>query len=87
MIVITTHGYTGLKHFLLGSTAEKVVRIAPCPVVVVRAQERGFRSEESGPRASTRDSVGILGDGAPGSGSRILRVTPENSAAFWTNLT
>ena len=42
LIVITTHGYTGLKHFLLGSTAEKVVRIAPCPVLVVRAHERGF---------------------------------------------
>ncbi len=36
MIVITTHGYTGLKHVLLGSTAERVVRHAPCPVLVVR---------------------------------------------------
>jgi nucleotide-binding universal stress UspA family protein len=36
LIVIGTHGYTGLKHALLGSTAEKVVRHAPCPVLVVR---------------------------------------------------
>ena len=39
LIVISTHGYTGLKHMLLGSTAERVVRHAPCPVFVVRACE------------------------------------------------
>ena len=39
LIVISTHGYTGLKHVLLGSTAERVVRHAPCPVFVVRACE------------------------------------------------
>src|ERR1051325_5477316 len=36
LIVIATHGYTGLKHVLLGSTTERVVRYAPCPVLVVR---------------------------------------------------
>ncbi len=36
LIVVTTHGYTGLKHAWLGSTAERVVRHAPCPVLVVR---------------------------------------------------
>ena len=36
LIVLTTHGYTGLKHVVLGSTAERVVRHAPCPVLVVR---------------------------------------------------
>lgn len=36
LIVMATHGYTGLKHALLGSTAERVVRNAPCPVLVVR---------------------------------------------------
>jgi nucleotide-binding universal stress UspA family protein len=39
LIVISTHGYTGLKHVLLGSTAEKVVRHAPCPVLVVRQRQ------------------------------------------------
>lgn len=39
LVVITTHGYTGLTHVLLGSTAERVVRHAPCPVLVVRYQE------------------------------------------------
>lgn len=36
LIVIGTHGYSRLKHMLLGSTAEKVVRSAGCPVLVVR---------------------------------------------------
>lgn len=42
LIVIATHGYTGLKHVFLGSTAERVVRHAPCPVLVVRKEEREF---------------------------------------------
>lgn len=36
LIVIGTHGRTGLKHLFLGSTAERVVRFAPCSVLVVR---------------------------------------------------
>jgi nucleotide-binding universal stress UspA family protein len=36
LIAITTHGYTGMKHVWLGSTAERVVRHAGCPVLVVR---------------------------------------------------
>ncbi len=42
LIIISTHGYSGLKHVLLGSTAERVVRHAPCPVLVVRQREREF---------------------------------------------
>jgi nucleotide-binding universal stress UspA family protein len=41
MIVISTHGYTGLKHTIMGSTAERVVRHAPCPVLVLRAEAEG----------------------------------------------
>ena len=40
IIVISTHGRGGLKHVLLGSVAERVVRHAPCPVLVVREHER-----------------------------------------------
>jgi nucleotide-binding universal stress UspA family protein len=36
LVVMPTHGYTGLKHVFLGSTAERVVQHAPCPVFVVR---------------------------------------------------
>jgi universal stress protein A len=37
LIVIASHGYTGLKRMLLGSTAEQVVRHACCPVLVVKS--------------------------------------------------
>ena len=40
LIVLATHGYSGLKHLLLGSTAERVVRNAPCPVLVVRKRKQ-----------------------------------------------
>jgi nucleotide-binding universal stress UspA family protein len=39
-IVMGTHGWSGLKHFVMGSVAESVLRSAPCPVVVVRDQAR-----------------------------------------------
>jgi nucleotide-binding universal stress UspA family protein len=38
MIVLGTHGTTGLKHLLLGGTAEHVVRHAHCPVLTIRVQ-------------------------------------------------
>jgi len=36
LIVIATHGLTGIQHLLLGSVTEKVVRMAPCPVVTIK---------------------------------------------------
>ena len=36
LIVIGTHGHSGLKHMLLGSIAERVVQKAPCPVLTVK---------------------------------------------------
>jgi nucleotide-binding universal stress UspA family protein len=38
LIVMSTHGRTGVKHFLLGSVAERVVRRSPCPVMIVPAK-------------------------------------------------
>lgn len=40
LIVMGTHGRSGLSHLLLGSVAEKVVRKAPCPVLTVRPDGR-----------------------------------------------
>jgi universal stress protein A len=42
LLVITTHGRTGIKHVLMGSVAEKIVRHAGCPVLVVRPEEKDF---------------------------------------------
>jgi nucleotide-binding universal stress UspA family protein len=42
LIIIATRGRSGLKRVFLGSTAERVVRHAPCPVLVVREKERDF---------------------------------------------
>jgi nucleotide-binding universal stress UspA family protein len=51
LIILATHGYTGLKHVLLGSTAERVVRHAPCPVLTVRDREHEFVEIPSAHRA------------------------------------
>lgn len=40
MIVMGTHGHTGIKHAVLGSTAERVVRLAQCPVVTLHSPTR-----------------------------------------------
>jgi nucleotide-binding universal stress UspA family protein len=42
LIVIATHGRKGVSHFVFGSTAEKVVRMAPCPVLTVKYPEHEF---------------------------------------------
>ncbi len=42
LIVMGTHGHNGAAHVLMGSVAERVVRTAPCPVLVVRHPEREF---------------------------------------------
>jgi nucleotide-binding universal stress UspA family protein len=42
LVVIATHGLSGIAHLLLGSTAEKVVRKAPCPVLTVKHPEHEF---------------------------------------------
>lgn len=45
LIVMTTHGWTGLKHFLLGSVTEKVVRHASCPVFRIHSFGRSLLPE------------------------------------------
>ncbi|MGQ3683882.1 MAG: universal stress protein [Candidatus Loosdrechtia sp.] len=42
LIVMGTHGRTGISHAIIGSVAEKVVRKAPCPVLTVRRTEHDF---------------------------------------------
>lgn len=42
LIVVGTHGRTGLVHMLMGSVAEKIVRKSPCPVLTVRPEGHDF---------------------------------------------
>ena len=46
LIIISTHGHSGVEHILFGSTAEKVVRKAPCPVLTLREPVKGFMFKE-----------------------------------------
>jgi nucleotide-binding universal stress UspA family protein len=41
LIILATHGHTGVEHMLFGSTAERIVRKAPCPVLTIRPQAAG----------------------------------------------
>jgi nucleotide-binding universal stress UspA family protein len=50
LIVISTHGRSGLSHMLMGSVAEKVLRGASCPVLIVRPQRRARRRAARKPR-------------------------------------
>lgn len=42
LVVVGTHGRSGITQFLLGSVAEKLIRVCPCPVLTVRTHEREF---------------------------------------------
>jgi nucleotide-binding universal stress UspA family protein len=51
LIVVPTRGNTGLSHLVLGSTAERIVRSSPCPVLVIRSEKRsGTAPDRSRPR-------------------------------------
>ena len=54
LVVMPTHGRTGLKHVFLGSTAERIVQHSPCPVFVVREKKR---KSETRPRLSINTIV------------------------------
>jgi nucleotide-binding universal stress UspA family protein len=48
LLVIATHGRTGLSHVLLGSVAERIVRESPCPVLTIRDSTRPTKSAVAG---------------------------------------
>ncbi len=52
LIVVGTVGKTGLEHVLLGSTAERIIRAAPCPVLAVRTERSGVEPQTGGGRSS-----------------------------------
>ena len=56
LIVMGTHGRTGAAHMFMGSVAERVVRLAPCPVLTVRHPEREFIVADDARSSSSRVS-------------------------------
>lgn len=46
LLVLGTHGRTGLSHLLVGSVAERIIRVSPCPVLTVRHHEHNFVVED-----------------------------------------
>ncbi|MBI3466193.1 MAG: universal stress protein [Planctomycetes bacterium] len=58
LIVMGTHGRSGLQHLLVGSVAEKVIRLAPCPVMVVR--ERPAEQKQPPERAENRSTRDVI---------------------------
>jgi universal stress protein A len=54
LIVMATHGRKGLRRFVLGSVAERVVREAPCPVLTVKPKARGSTTQSTRGATLTR---------------------------------
>lgn len=55
IIIIATHGHSGVEHILFGSTAEKVVRKAPCPVLTLREPIKGFMFKDELKKEKKKD--------------------------------
>jgi len=56
LIIMGTHGRGGLGHFLLGSVAEKVVRLSPCPVLTVRGGDQPAKQKTKGAKARKKSA-------------------------------
>lgn len=53
LVVVGTHGRTGLTHLLMGSVAEKLVRLSPVPVLTVPDQALGSRMQKTAPGSAS----------------------------------
>ncbi|MCK6572279.1 universal stress protein [Myxococcota bacterium] len=91
LIVMGTHGRQGLSHLLLGSVAERVIRNAPCPVLVVRAGgqeppaplafDRVLVPIDFGPDANAAARLGIAMSARGARGVTLLHVVPTPAYA------
>ena len=59
LVIMSTHGRAGLKRFFIGSTTEKVVRHASCPVLVVREKEHDFVGESVETKTERRHRLNL----------------------------
>ena len=56
LIILGTHGFSGLDHFLLGSTSERVVRMAPCPVMTTKLGDQESGASPPGEKETATQS-------------------------------
>ena len=68
LIVLGTHGRTGLRHLIMGSVAERVVRNAPCPVLTTRIPCAETKGSEVDPVISAPEARTSRSGSAPGRG-------------------
>ena len=60
LIILSTHGRSGLDRLLMGSTAERVVRRAGCPIFIVRPHEHDFIASDSAAWREDEDGLGEI---------------------------
>ena len=77
VIVMGTHGRTGIKHLLLGSVAERVVRLAPCPVLTVRAGREPHLGALAAEAHAASHAAPVTGHGEVG---ELMRRSPVTIA-------
>jgi nucleotide-binding universal stress UspA family protein len=78
LIVLGTHGRAGLAHALLGSVAEKIVRLSRCAVMTVHKSERRTRTaDDAAKRALTHDDHCSAKEGVYGSQTQHLDSTRD----------
>jgi nucleotide-binding universal stress UspA family protein len=80
LIITSTHGLTGLEHVLIGSIAEKVVRHAPCSVLVVPSHPKTRMASLAKPRAKARTLPGSPRRIRPAADQRQPRKSPSGKA-------
>jgi nucleotide-binding universal stress UspA family protein len=83
LIVMGTHGRTGLAHWVHGSIAEKVVRVAGCPVLTIRVPDRPRAGAADAPpiRAHHATTSSELADAASSSGEDVVALLHEGDWA------
>jgi nucleotide-binding universal stress UspA family protein len=65
LIVMSTHGLSGLKRFMMGSVAERIIRLAPIPLLAVRPEGRWTRASAEAAAARMFRDVCVPLDGSP----------------------
>ena len=81
LIVLETHGRTGVSHALLGSVAESVVRLAPCPVFTILTGDHGQRTAKARSSSSVAPTTMLPLSSTPLSSTKSSRGVAPHAVA------